>query len=114
MKTLYKLSAILFVLLLVCNVSVQAQAVADPQSIDVLSVPSINIDGVLESEWFLPMNYLAFQKDGVPSGYANTPTWCGLVKGNYPYLSTTNVCFLHHGTDLNISLQLNTNRCVKF
>ncbi len=114
MKTLYKLSAILFVLLLVCNVSVQAQAVADPQSIDVLSVPSINIDGVLESEWFLPMNYLAFQKDGVPSGYANTPTAGAVVKGNYRDLSTTNVRFLHHGTDLYISLQSNDQQICKF
>jgi len=114
MKTLYKLSAIVFALLLVCNVSVQAQAVADPLSLDVLAVSSITVDGVLESEWFMPMNYIAFQKDGVPSGNANTPTAGAVVKGNYRDLSTTNVRFLHKGTDLYVSLQSNDQQVCKF
>ncbi len=114
MKTLYKLSAVLFILLLVSAAPVNAQAVADPLSIDVLAVPSITVDGVLESSWFLPMNYIAFQKDGVPAGYANTPTAGAVVKGNYRDLSTTNVRFLHKGTDLYISLQSNDQQVCKF
>jgi hypothetical protein len=106
MKTLYKLSAIVFVLLLICSISLKAQAVADPASLDVLSVPTaITVDGLLnEAYWGMSFPYLMFQKDGTPSGNGNTVTGGAEVKTTYTDVSTCLVKILHKGLDLYISL----------
>jgi hypothetical protein len=95
-----------------------AQAVADPQSIDVFKTTGpVTLDGqLLEDDWDAAMykHHLMFNKDGVPSGYSNTPTAGVVVKPPYTDVSTCYVMFLRNGYDLYIALNSNDHQVCRF
>ncbi len=114
----YKLYLPLLVisLLLLSNISVNAQATADPATLPVYAAAgAITVDGVLdEPEWGMSAPHLMFNKDGVPSGNSYTPTGGEVVKPAYLDVSTTYVKFLHQGTNLYISLNSNDQQVCRF
>ena len=104
--------------LIVFSIQTPAQAVADPPSIDVYKTTgSITLDGqLLEDDWSAAMYkpHLMYKKDGVPSGYSNTPTDGVVVKPPYTDISTCYVMFLRNGYDLYIALSSNDEQVCRF
>jgi hypothetical protein len=119
MKPLYFLSFVfLFFVLLAFQLQTSAQAVVDPPSINVYkTMGTITLDGQLtEPDWEMATgkHHLMFKKDGVPSGYSNTPTDGDVVKPPYTDMSTCYVTFLRNGYDLYIALNSNDEQVCRF
>lgn len=116
MRKLFTFS-ILFVLFYMQGL-LNAQAVADPQALNVYHSPTpIVVDGALnEAAWSAPVPYLKYKLNSTPSGlYENTPTNDGIVvKGWYRDTSTTLVRFIKYGNKLYISLQSNDKQVCRF
>ena len=119
MKPLYFLFCFsLLFILFALQIQVSAQAVADPQSLNVYkTMGAITVDGQLnEPDWYMATgrHHLMFKMDGVPSGYSNTPTAGAIVKPPYSDVSTCYVSFLRNGYDLYIGLASNDAQVCRF
>lgn len=112
-----QLSFLLLLAFVLITKATMAQAVADPQAINVYqSAGNITVDGSLsEGDWFYPMNYIKYKVGGAPSGnFENTPSGFAVVKGPYNDSSTAIIKFLKKGMNLYIGITSNDKQVCRF